>query len=391
MVARNPCGRSFRLIARAAPRTPSWRSWARRLIREETSAISEPEKKPLARMPTAISTISSQMVSMGWPSRRARAGASRPGAGPRLSRRAGRWPDHPPRAPGSLGQRCQMVLVASSHTCQHSSDSVHTRAPPRRGARSPSRPARERYPRCVGGGGRSMRPDATGWELLHHHSGCSSPRAYQGHHGTSSHQVGGGCQGHLGARLAEVGRTVQGGIDDPPPLAGLTLLNGEGQVLPVISFLGVVGLLALDPGNAERGGRPLLPCPAPECRRPHGASIPPGAGSVHSRHRRSSSVMVTGPTKRPMAPKVASPPRTPRKTRRNGTCVVPLMNHERITLSTVLTARIPHARSSRPATGRPWTRSHPLTGTYTIGAPNGMSARNVVAAPSSTGAPTPPS
>src|SRR3990172_2587731 len=114
-----------------------------------------------------------------------------------------------------------------------------------------------------------------------------------------------------------------------------------------------------------------------------------GSTSVHSRHTTRSSEITTGPTKSPRDPKAARPPSTPKNTRRKGTRVAPLMNQVRITLSTVLTTSTPHPRRSRPASGRPWAKSQALAGTYTIGAPKGISAKSVVAAPSSAGALSP--
>src|SRR5581483_11278683 len=68
IVASSASGSRLRRSAVSAPRTPCARSWPSRDGRADTSAISEPAKKALARIDTPISTISTQMLSMGDPS-----------------------------------------------------------------------------------------------------------------------------------------------------------------------------------------------------------------------------------------------------------------------------------------------------------------------------------
>jgi hypothetical protein len=63
IVARKISGDSLSCMAVAAPPTCASRSCASRLIRAETRAISEPAKKPFARIPTAIRTTSIQRLS----------------------------------------------------------------------------------------------------------------------------------------------------------------------------------------------------------------------------------------------------------------------------------------------------------------------------------------
>ncbi len=73
--------------------------------------------------------------------------------------------------------------------------------------------------------------------------------------------------------------------------------------------------------------------------------------------------MAMGPRKIPTAPNAVMPPRTPKKPSRNGTRTAPRRNHERMMLSTMLTATTPHASSSPPAVSRPSSRSQTLAET----------------------------
>jgi len=73
--------------------------------------------------------------------------------------------------------------------------------------------------------------------------------------------------------------------------------------------------------------------------------------------------MATGPTKSPIGPNARRPPRTPKKPRRNGMRAAPLRNHDLITLSTMLTTRMPHPRRTRPLIRRPCRMSQPAAGT----------------------------
>jgi hypothetical protein len=65
-VARNVSGDS---LSRIATTPPAARTDASRLMRAETRAISEAAKKPFRRMATAISTSSSDTLSISTPHR----------------------------------------------------------------------------------------------------------------------------------------------------------------------------------------------------------------------------------------------------------------------------------------------------------------------------------